>query len=294
MNQKTTRTQDPSRDAPSAATRAPAGANPARAALRGMSYEEGREALSPGQNVRGGASAATEKVEGSLWPKGPDGRDLMPSPDDVHQGQVGDCFLLSVLAGMANARPQRIKDMIRDQGNGIYTVTFDGIGFFRAARQTVSADFTKGKHARVGSFKALWPLVIEKAYANQKGGIDAIDKGGNPGRAAKELYDEGPSRLNPRSTDDAVLLGRLAAAKEKKAVMTASSEAQEASTAEQRKMADDDPGLHFGHAYTILDVDKAGRRIRLRNPWGYSHPCGSGWMSVEGFRKFYVEVNIND
>ncbi len=268
-------------------------ASPMRTALRGMSYEEGREALSP-RTVKGAAPAVeTEAVVGTLWGVDAQGNEKMPSPDDVNQGQIGDCFLLSVLAGMANAQPQRLKDMIKANANGTFTVIFSGIGFFRAARQTVATGFVKGKHARVGTAKAIWPLVIEKAYANQKGGVEVIDKGGNPGNAAKELYDQGPDRLRPASTSSDTLLGAIEAGKVKKAVMTASTLSSEKASDAKKKMADEVDGVHFGHAYTIIDVDRKGRRLKLRNPWGFSHPHGTGWMDIDEFKKFYVEVNIN-
>jgi len=301
MTGKTTRPETPR----PAAARTPstgASAGPLRTALRGMSYEEGREALSPA-GATGTApgivqakapEAETETVAGTLWGVDAQGKEKMPTPDDVNQGQVGDCFLLAVLAGMANTKPQAIKDMIVANANGTYTVTFQGIGFFKAARQTVSADFVKGKHARVGGTQAFWPLVVEKAYAGQKGGVDVIDKGGNPGTAGKELTDLSPDRMNPQTTDGDTILGAVEAGKDKKVVMTASTMSGEKASDDKKKMADEIDGLHFSHAYTVMDVDRKGRRIKLRNPWGYSHPRGTGWLGIDEFKKFYDEININD
>ena len=91
--------------------------------------------------------------------------------------------------------------------NGTYTVTFKGIGFFNSARQTVSADFAKGKHAELGPGKALWPLVIERAYAQEKGGIAVVDKGGSSGDAVDDILNNGPSRSTharkPQTTSSA-------------------------------------------------------------------------------------------
>lgn len=47
-------------------------------------------------------------------------------PNDVMQGWHNNCFLLSPIAAIAAVSPGTIKNAIRDDGNGRYTVTFAG------------------------------------------------------------------------------------------------------------------------------------------------------------------------
>ena len=46
------------------------------------------------------------------------------SPNDVTQGQLADCYLLSSLAAVAQARPDLIRNIIKQNSDGSYTVTF--------------------------------------------------------------------------------------------------------------------------------------------------------------------------
>jgi hypothetical protein len=262
----------------------------------GEGFGEASSVITTDLNLqRKGTAAPTEQVEGAtLWAKDEEGKNLPPSLADISQGGLNDCFLFAAMAAIVNTHPQQIVDMIRDNGNGTYTVTFEGIGFFSSAEQTVSADFVVGRHGNVKDRKALWPLIIEKAYAQEKGGLDKLDKGGNPGSALDDMLDEGPSRFDPRKKTADYIMGKLAKAKEKKWPMTMLAPKKKGASKEKKEMADNTPGLYFWHAYTIIDVDPANDRINLFNPWGRDHPNGDGWIDIDQVRKFFIEININD
>jgi hypothetical protein len=238
--------------------------------------------------------AATEHLAGTLWATDPSGKVLLPSLDDIAQGGVNDCFLFAAMAAIVNTNPQRIIDMIRDNGDGTYTVTFEGLGsLFSSAKQTVSADFTVGQHGNVWTRKALWPLIIEKAYAQQKGGLGALSKGGNAGTALDEMLDESASRFDPRQKTADYIMGKLAKAKEKKWPMTILSPQKDGAPQDKQALAENTPGLHWWHTYAIIDIDPANNRIKLFNPWGRDHPNGDGWMDIEKVRTFFIEIDIN-
>lgn len=236
---------------------------------------------------------ATEKVEGHLWAKDKDGRDLPPSLQDVRQGSVNDCFLFAAMGAIVDAEPRRIKRLIKDHRNGTYTVTLRGIGIRRAATQTVTADFYKGHHGEVGKRHALWPLVIEKAYMQQKGGPHSLDKGGNPGTAMDDLTNDGAKRFAPGGLHDDALLKKLARAKQKRHPAVALAPREEGASKARRDLADR-AELHFWHAYPIVDVNVGHHRVKLFNPWGFEHPNGNGWVSIDDFKTFFIEVDINE
>ncbi|MBX9724627.1 MAG: hypothetical protein K2X81_24695, partial [Candidatus Obscuribacterales bacterium] len=48
------------------------------------------------------------------------------TPEAIHQGYIGDCVFEAVLSSMAQSRPALIKEMIKDNDDGTYTVTFPG------------------------------------------------------------------------------------------------------------------------------------------------------------------------
>ncbi|MBR5597449.1 MAG: hypothetical protein IKW30_08595 [Lachnospiraceae bacterium] len=45
-----------------------------------------------------------------------------PSPSDIKQGGIGDCYMVAVLANIARTDPDKIKEAIRDNGDGTVTV----------------------------------------------------------------------------------------------------------------------------------------------------------------------------
>lgn len=237
---------------------------------------------------------ATEQLAGTLWAKDAAGKDLPPSLDDISQGTVGDCFLFAALAAIVNAQPAKIVGMIKPNDDGTYTVNFEGIGWF-GTEQTVSADFLVGKHANVTSRKALWPLIIEKAYAKEKGGVDKVsEKGGNPGTAMEEILDEGVSRFNPRTKTNDYIMGKLKKALDEKWPITLTGPKKEGAAKAKKELADNTSGLFFNHSYAVIGIDSKKNRVKLFNPWGSDHPNGNGWVDVDLVRTFFIEVSIVD
>lgn len=114
--------------------------------------------------------------------------------DDIAQGGLNDCYVVGGIGAVAAQNPDLIRNAVRDNGDGTYTVTFYekdngflGIGaHYDKVEITVSGDFSDKAVQGSGDFtngkgeKAeIWPKIVEKAYAQYKGGYDAIDHGGN-------------------------------------------------------------------------------------------------------------------
>ncbi|MEZ5383637.1 MAG: C2 family cysteine protease [Microthrixaceae bacterium] len=197
-----------------------------------------------------------------------------PSPSDVSQGGLGDCWLAAAMASMASTSGgrARLQRMIKDNQDGTYTVTFaDG------EQVTVDADlYVDGAqnpaYAGVSS-GALWPAILEKAYAMRaRDGFGGIE-GGHAGDAFRVLggYEVDTLALNPRlrrdpSNDSIVKLiqGQLSDSKP----VTASSSGTDAE------------GHRFGHAWTVLDANE--KYVTVRNPWGTNPYSGNEdlWNSV--------------
>jgi hypothetical protein len=100
----------------------------------------------------------------------PDG---MPHPSAVQQGDSGDCYFIASAASLAQQNPQAIKNMIHDNGNGTYTVSFPG-------RQPITVDKpTDAELAHYGTSgnDGTWLSVLEKGYGavRQREGTDRRD-----------------------------------------------------------------------------------------------------------------------
>lgn len=117
------------------------------------------------------------------------GEDSPVHYDDVDQGQLADCYAMAAIGAVAANDPGLIEDAIEDNGDGTYTVTFkekqDSFLFWGGGYEdveiTVNGDFPEAKGATAsadGGKKEIWPLILEKAYAQYKGGYDQIGNGG--------------------------------------------------------------------------------------------------------------------
>lgn len=126
-----------------------------------------------------------------------------PSADQASQGAIGDCYLIAAMGAVA-AQPggqKIIMDMVKPHGPAkTYTVTFQEEQR-RGGFKPVSFKVDMWMPAKGGKLKyalsgkpvanlekvALWPAIIEKAYAQWKGGYEKIGGGGSPGGAMSEL-----------------------------------------------------------------------------------------------------------
>lgn len=147
-----------------------------------------------------GDEGTEQEVEGELFVQG-EGDEHAIDINDIDQGALGDCYFLAVLASIARVRPDFIRDMIDDHGDGTYTVTFhteqgfSGLfGYRNPQSVTVDSRFwvdDSGRpiYAGTGDTGAdgpeLWVMVIEKAWAKLHGGYGEI-RGGAIGDDARE------------------------------------------------------------------------------------------------------------
>jgi hypothetical protein len=117
----------------------------------------------------------------------------------VVQGQngqryLGDCWLLSSLAAIAQTQPQVLEGAITDLGDGTYRVRLhrqERSGEMKAEDVRVEGSLPKtadgrDAYAQRTDPKELWVGIIEKAFAAWKGGYGALD-GGVPSDALTAL-----------------------------------------------------------------------------------------------------------
>jgi hypothetical protein len=165
---------------------------------------------------------------------------------------------------MAEKDPDFIRNMIKDNGDGTYTVYF----YENGERIAITVDDTfpkgddllciEGQYAGVsGQDKGeLWPLVVEKAYAEWKGGYEMID-GGWPAQTFNELTGRDATEIfwgvPPSAQEQQLRLQEL-----------------------QTALANDDPiavgmragfnGIDGNHAYSLRNIE--GDQVHLYNPHG--------------------------
>ena len=117
-----------------------------------------------------------------------------PSPNDINQGGLGDCYLLSALAAVAEHNPQKIRDCMRDNGDGTVTVRFyqqntDEITGENKGYTPVYVTVDKMVPESTGAEDCLWAQVIERAYV-ASGLHLTSEKFAKPAPSAAELKKE--------------------------------------------------------------------------------------------------------
>jgi hypothetical protein len=231
-------------------------------------------------------------------------------PEDIRQGQLGTCYFLASLGAVARDHPDVLERMIKDNRNGTYTVTFFedknwfGEPDYRAVPVTVDSKLpflTPGGNlylaARPAQVSAagpeLWVAVVEKAYAKWKKGYEAIE-GGQPVKALPEITGVRAEQINTEDLTGDELLTKLhtALALGHPIVGNAVPSFKEwlfdhftSAGEEARKRIQ----VAYSHTYTLMEADVNGRRLVLRNPWGFSHPE----LPVEIFRDYFKTVVIS-
>jgi len=144
-----------------------------------------------------------------------------PKGTDTAQGALGDCFFIASMAAVANANPQAISEAITyDKASGKYTVRFyeEGRGgSMKPVYITVDAYLPTSGARNDPAFagdpgQPLWPAIMEKAYAQWKGGYDVIGEGGVGDTAMAEISGVRSRSKNPASMKESEVIPYFEAA----------------------------------------------------------------------------------
>ena len=213
-------------------------------------------------------------------------------PDDVKQGALGDCWLISSMKGIAGtpSGQELIEKNIKDNGDGTYDVTLYRDG--EPVVVTVDGKLPVGPNGEPvyanndGGGREMWPLLYEKAMAKEFGG-DYEDLDGDwPAKAIEamtgnevETYDEG---LMPWDDKDFPGASDLQAKLDDGGVIVASTDG------DGKKHSDGD--LVSNHAYTVTDVNPETGEVTVQNPWGKGEAPIT--MSYEEFEKNFARLDV--
>mmetsp|Transcript_23161 Transcript_23161/g.30877 ORF Transcript_23161/g.30877 Transcript_23161/m.30877 type:complete len:202 (+) Transcript_23161:141-746(+) len=102
-------------------------------------------------------------------------------PSDIIQGNVGDCWFLAGAAAIAE-KPGKLEEIFLNKKvskNGAYAVNFYSLGVPHTVELDDYMPYINGKKvgARATGDGALWPLILEKAFAKMRGNFLHINGG---------------------------------------------------------------------------------------------------------------------
>jgi WXG100 family type VII secretion target len=219
-----------------------------------------------------------------------DGRDIHPS--DAKQGQIGDCFFVTSLAVVAQQQPELIRNAIRQNSDGTFTVTFHeerggflGIGgSVRPVQITVAPEFPQGERVKDGKTQTvaphigvadvssgkqeMWAMVVERAYAQWKGdgnaatGYTRLDEGGH---TSDVLFALTGQKSTVRGAGDYGIGDLARLQREGQAITLASLSKDDVGKKPYYK----DGKLVANHAYYVTDVNEQTGMVTIQNPWGW-------------------------
>lgn len=226
------------------------------------------------------------------------------SPYDVKQGQLGDCYLMAGMAGVARAEPDAIRRIIKDNGDGTFEVTLfireKTYGPPKAVTRTIDAHLPSksGKpiYAGIGSSTdegdELWPALLEKRLAQEKGSYDLIS-GGNVSKGfnfngASELFTGKTERYFSTTSlsEDKVMSLMQSALDSKKPITVDSVNMTDMPDLTKEANA---VNVYGNHAYAVESVDIASKTVNLQNPWGSHHVKA---LPIKDFMRFYRAVRV--
>ncbi|MDB5302994.1 MAG: Alkaline phosphatase [Phycisphaerales bacterium] len=205
-----------------------------------------------------------------------------PSENDIHQGQLGDCWFLATLSAIAKADPALIRNDVTAVGDGTFQVKLKHNGVATTVRvdgQLPVTSWGAVAYAGLGAESSLWVAIVEKAYATirtnaysydsmNSGWMDeAFNAFAKPGMTTTRVYNA-QSLLTAISQD---------LAKGQAVVMGIGTPADAAP-------------LVGNHAYTIdhviTDSNGVATALVLRNPWGVdgagNDGVNDGYVTVTG------------
>jgi len=231
-------------------------------------------------------SVEYQKVEGKSFTN-----DI--SPQDVKQGELGDCYYMASLAAIAKQNPELIRKMIQENADGSYAVTLykEKRSWktlwrkpeFEPVTIQVNKEFLQWPLMHInygagpgddGTQNELWPMIAEKAYAQHKGSYMKI--GGGHGADAMELISGKASKTQQA---EATSLAQLADWVGRGYAITAGT----GNVVTNKRIKPD-------HAYYVVGVDRAAGTVILGNPRERGE---TSVVSMDDFENNFDDVSYN-
>jgi hypothetical protein len=202
--------------------------------------------------------------------------------NDIIQGALGSCYLLSALAVLATR-----KDLV----SALFVTANVALGLFQVRFfknewlvVTIDDNVPMGGnklpvYARCSELREMWVPLVEKAYAKLHGTYESIETG-SIASALIDLTGEAPESVNlvDSRADLNALWSKLLHATAEGYLMGASAAA--VANAKNGVVEEDlGNGLLGNHAYAVLTAVEVGahRLVNLRNPWGGSKEWTGAW-----------------
>ncbi|MGD3109936.1 C2 family cysteine protease [Streptomyces sp. YGL11-2] len=217
---------------------------------------------------------------------------------DMDQGLFGDCWLLTSMQAVLQANPQHAPRHVRQEANGTLTVTLYDEG--SPITITLAPDLPYGHgrlwgakgHTEDARYAETWPGFFEKAAAQFHGNYHDIVHGGPPSDALTLITGRVGQKVDIGSP---WLIQDIDTRKSRgQALVATTAAAPNADPGDAAEIADG--RLVQNHAYFVKDVDPAGGRLCLGNPWGdgSTRKLWECWLTLQEVGYYLVQIDAVD
>jgi hypothetical protein len=202
--------------------------------------------------------------------------------NDVQQMTLGDCSFLAAVMAMADHNGQSAgrayieNSLISPVANGFEVNLFELNGdedkqfvdmtelFTNGANMAQpTADYKlEGNGPLTVKLTEVWPIVVEKAYAQARGGYGNIST--NPADAWKRLTGESGSSVSTKNMKNSEILQTIKSARSQGKIVCVSTQ----TSIDRQKRAKYSYNLAGHHAYYVPSLP-SNNKLTLLNPWGF-------------------------
>jgi Ca2+-binding RTX toxin-like protein len=189
-----------------------------------------------------------------------------PFINEVDQNNLGTCWFMSVVAGIARAKPDVIRTSVAELGDGTYVVRLFSGGtakFYRVDGQ-LPVDIATGTTPQFAMPQngSIWAPILEKAMALHRT-VGGTYKGAESGFSTEAF-----AMFNKGSNDwDTIWHSENSMAQKMKDVLAAGGACTVGSDSDFWEAT-----VEPNHAYTVIAISADNKSITLRNPWGTDGP----------------------
>ena len=239
--------------------------------------------------------------------------------NDIHQGSLGDCYLMSTIAALAK-KPQLIMDLFKTKSpnpKGLYEIFYyeNGKKKIMFVDDFIPVNNEDGQpYFAKPNGEEIWVMLLEKAFAKFEGGYSNINGGFSCDAFA---FFTGCVTKNVKPLEERCWNQLLGAVNKHHIICSGTFPGSDSESSAN--------GIFFGHEYSLCDAKEynaEGEKLRLlqiRNPWGngewkgpycdgdsrwtpqtkeffkYQESCeeeGRFWMPLEDYINEFEDVTI--
>jgi hypothetical protein len=243
---------------------------------------------------------AEEATSRDLYPNADDPlRDIVP--EAIQQGGIGDCYFNSALSSLAATNPQAIADMINDNGDGTYTVTFPG-----APDEPITVTAPSEQELALyshGTEHGLWAPIMAKAYGQYC--QESVFRRGPFNLGGGNVPQEGSDGGSATNAGLSILTGRDV--NSDSTAFTSKDDLHESLSSAFRDgrpvtayinntpfVDRTDAGLPDGHEYSVIGYNENTKTVTVRNPWGHDEPKNADGTPKDGKDDGIFEMTLDE